>query len=242
MKGEEVSISNNDIIEAVRHEADLHAAVEENLKRLVALGRGAGITGAELARASGLSKAAVAEIAVASGRLAGQSLDLDEVQAVLGWVKNVALVAGGVVGYREYRTYGAYICQNRRFFNPDITRFGFYAGQEVKPEIPRILDAADDVVFAQESADRFRSEGREELARIVERVIADGARNATDPHRVYALSARDDQEQTLHLAAPIRHITTGPGTGFVQKQRYVSEEALKKEPKTTRELLELDGG
>ena len=235
-------LSNDDIIDMVRREADLQLAVGENLKRLVALGRGAGISGAELARASGLSKTAVAEISVASDRLAGQELELAEVEVVLGWVKNVALVAAGGVGYREYRTYGAYICQNHRFFNPDIDRFGFYSSQEVKPEFPKILDVADDVVFTQETADYFRSEGRESLAQIVERVIADGARNATDPHRVYALSGRDDEAQTLRLEAPIRHTTTGPGTGFVQKHRYVSEQALREEPKTTRELLELDGG
>lgn len=235
-------ISNDDLVEMVRREADLQAAVGENLKRLIALGRGAGISGAELARASGLSKTAVAEISVASDRLAGRELDMAEVEVVLGWVKNVAIVAAGGVGYREYRTYSAYICQNRRFFNPDIERFGFYAGQEVKPEFPKILDVADDVLFTRQTVDRFRSEGRDALARIVERVIADGARNATDPHRVYALSGRDDNDQTLRLDAPIRHTTTGPGTGFVQKQRYVSEQALRKQPKTTRELLELDGG
>jgi hypothetical protein len=233
---------DEDIIEAVRREADLCSAATENLKWLVALGRGAGIPGAELARASGLSKGAVAEISVASGRLANQGLDQPELAVVLGGVKNVVLVAAGISGYREYRTYSAYICQNHRFFSPDTERFGFYADQEVKQEFPKILDVADDVVFTQESADQFRSEGREALAQIVERVTVDGARDTTDPHRVYALSGRDDEEQTLHLNAPIRHTTTGPGTGFVQKQRYVSEQALRKEPKTTRELLELDGG
>jgi len=235
-------LSSEEIIETVRREADVHAAVGENLKWLIALGRDAGIPGAELARASGLSKAAVAEITLARSRLAGQELDLAEVDVVLGWVKNVALVAAGRVGYREYRTYRAYICQNRRFFNGDTERFGFYADQEVKPEFPKILDVADDVVFVQASADHFRSEGREALARIVERVIGEGARNPTDPHRVYALSEPDDKEQTLRLNAPIRHTTTGPGTGFVQKQRYVSEQALRNEPKNTRELLEFDGG
>jgi hypothetical protein len=235
-------LSHEDIIETVRREADLYSAVGENVKRLIGLGRGAGIPGAELARASGLSKAAVAEISLASGRLAGEGLDRAEVEVVLGWVKNVALVAAGGVGYPEYRIYRAYICQNRRFFNPDTERFGFYADQEVKREFPSILDVADDVVFTQASGEHFRSEGREALARIVERVIADGARNESDPHRVYALSEHDDEQQTLRLKAPIRHTTTGPGTGFVQKQRYVSEQALRKEPKTTRELLDFDRG
>jgi hypothetical protein len=235
-------ISDADIIETVRREAELHEALGENLKRMVAIGRSAGISGAELARASGLSKARVAEIALTSGRISDQGLDAAEAQVVLGWVKNVAVVAAGGVGYREYRTYSAYICQNRRSFPADIERFGFYADQQVKPEFPGILDVAHDVVFTQEAADHFRSEGRERLGRIVERVIADGARNATDPHSVYVLSESGDDGHTLRLKAPIRHITTGPGTGFVQRQRYVSEGALGKEPATTRELLELDGG
>ncbi|MGD0715132.1 MAG: hypothetical protein ABSB24_13255 [Gaiellaceae bacterium] len=233
-------LPEEDFIETIRREADLNAAVGENLRRLIALGRGAGIPGTELARASGLSKAAIAEITVKSGRPARERLDPAEIAALLALVKNVALVAAGGVGYREYRTYSAYICQNRRFFSRDVERFGFYSGQEVKPEFPKILDIAHDVAFTPEAVDGFRSEGREALARIVERVIADGARNTTDQHSVYALSGREDEE-TLRLTAPIRHTTTGPGTGFVQKQRYVSEQALRKEPKTTRELLELDG-
>lgn len=102
---------------------------------------------------------------------------------------------------------------------------------------------AHDVVFTHETADRFRDEGREELAQIVERVVADGARNDTNPHSLYALSpARDETRRTIRLDAPIRHITTGPGSGFVQRQRYVSEQALQTAAgKTTRELLEADG-
>jgi hypothetical protein len=228
-----------DILETVRREAELRAIVGENLNRLVALGRRAGISGAELARTSGLSKAAVAEIAIGAGGL--RTLELAEVEVLLRGVAKVAIVAAGPFGYREYRTYGAYICQAARFFRAEMERFGFYADREVKPEFPKILDVADDVFFTQESADAFRAEGRELLARIVERVVADGVRNATEPHKVYALSTRDDEQHTLKLDGPIRHATSGPGTGFVQKQRYVSEQALEKQPKTTRELLELDG-
>jgi len=105
-----------------------------------------------------------------------------------------------------------------------------------------ILDFADDVVFTQETADGFRSLGREALARIVERVVADGARNAIDRHRVYALSERNDVTQTLHLTAPIRTSRQGLGQVSSRSNRYVSELALMKAPKTTRELRELDGG
>jgi hypothetical protein len=76
----------------------------------------------------------------------------------------------------------------------------------------------------------------------VDRVRVLRARDAIKAYSVYVLSESDDEEHTLRLNAPIRHITTGPRTGFVQRQRYVSEGAVSKEPATTRELLELDGG
>ena len=96
------------------------------------------------------------------------------------------------------------------------------------------------MTFNEATANRLRSEGRDRLADVVDQVVAVGARDAVSHHDVYALSAPDDTENTLTLATPIEHITNGPGSGFVQKQRYASEHALSQHPKTTRELLDLD--
>jgi hypothetical protein len=233
-----------DILQFLRHEAELQAAVSENVRRLVAAGRRAGLSGAELARASGLSKGAIAEITTGpnGGFAPGQELESAEVKVLLASVKNVVIVAAGRVAYREYRAYDAYICQAGRYFRDETELFGFYADGEVKPHFAKKLDVADNVVFTTAAAEALRADGHDLIARIVERVVAEGARNETDPHKVFALSASGNRQETLTLDAPIRHISTGPGTGFVQKQRYVSEQALRHQPppQTTRDLLELD--
>ncbi len=227
------------LLEAVRAEADLRVSVDDNLRRLIGIAANAGVSNAELVQATGLSRTAVAEITVA--KLAGaRGLQPPEIEVVMQFAKNVALVAAGGVGYHEYRSFHAYICQEHRHFAPDIERFGFYADRELKPEFPKILDSERSLTFNADSADRLRQEGRDLLADIVDKVIAVGFRGPHDPHDVYALSAPADEVNTLKLDAPIKHVTTGRGTGFVQKQRYVSEHSLKKNPKTTRDLLNLD--
>ena len=232
-------MSKPGLLDAIRTAADLHAATGDNLRMLVGIGGSTGISNAELVQASGLSRSAVAKITVTSGT-GGRGLDSAEIEVLLQHAKTVAIVAAGRNGYRDYRSFHAYICQPNRHFDRDTERFGFYAGQEVKPEFPKILDSEHGVIFNEETAAQFRSEGRDLLADVVEKVVAVGARDTVLRHDVYALSAPDDTEQTLRLDAPIKHITSGPGTGFVQKQRYVSEHALRQNPKTTRELLDFD--
>jgi hypothetical protein len=226
-----------ELLEGVRATADLSAAVDENLRRLIVAARKAGASNADLAKASGLSHRAVAAMTLADTK--GRGLDLAEVEVVLQGERTVAVVAAGWVGYREYRAFNAYICQANRHFDPITERFGFYSDREVKPEFPKIVDHARAVAFNAETAAALRADGHEALANVIDKVIALGARDATTPHDVYALSAPDARE-TLLLPAAIMHTTRGPGSGFVQKQRYVSEHALKQHPKTTRELLALE--
>jgi len=230
-------MSTSDLVEAVRAAADARAALDENLRRLIGAAGNAGASNVDLVEASGLSRSAVAEITVA--HLKGRGLNSPEIEVVMRSAKTVVIVAAGWVGYREYRAFSAYICQANRHFDPNTDRFGFYSDREVKPEFPKILDVAHAVAFNVETATQLRSEGRDALADVIEKVIEVAARDTTTPHDVYALAAPDAPD-TLRLADPIKHATNGPGTGFVQKQRYVSERALGENPKTTRELLGLD--
>jgi hypothetical protein len=48
--------------------------------------------------------------------------------------------------------------------------------------------------------------------------------------------------ETLTLPQPIKHLERGRGQAFVRKQRYTTLAALKREPKTTAELLRFERG
>jgi hypothetical protein len=217
------------------------ARAEDDLNESVRGARLGGVSVAEIARATDLSEGRVRDIV---GEWAGgRKLSDEEVEQVLTWTPGVLIVAAGWVAYPEYRRYSAYVCQRGRGFNGSPTRMGFYANKAIMPEIPTILHVEDDVVFTSAAADDVRARGGKhdlELAELIERMLADGARNDGFVGKVFLLSAHTDTELTFTLDEPVRHTTTGPGTGFTQKHRYVSEGALREQPKTTDELLRID--
>src|SRR5690349_4998923 len=99
---------SNDL-ESVRSGAELRAVADDHLRHLIVAARKSGASNAELAKASGLSQRAVAEITLADTK--GRGLDLPEVEVVMRKAKTVAIVAAGWIGYPEYRAFNAYICQ-----------------------------------------------------------------------------------------------------------------------------------
>jgi hypothetical protein len=165
-----------------------------------------------------------------------QPLSDDESDEVLEHAFAVAIVAAGRGGYLEYRRYGAYICQAGRAFRNDPTHFAFYANSEVKPEIAAVLARRDQLLFTPEAAQQLREQNEAGLADVVAHVARDGARPPDRPQQLYLLSAPGDQ-RTITLEQPIVHASSGPGSGFVRGQRYTSLAALKRQPRTTAELL-----
>jgi hypothetical protein len=199
-----------------------------------------GVSIAEIARASGMSESRVRDIVGAAEHL--RVMTEEQVEHVLKWTPSVLIVAAGKVAYYEYRRYGAYVCQDGRQFNGDRNRMGFYANKAIMPEFPTVLLEVDHVLFTAASAAEIRARGDEEaaVAAVIERMLADGARHEGFVGKVFLLSRYDDTEQTLVLPQPIRHVSTGRGTGFTQKHRYVSEGALRAHPATTDELLRIE--
>jgi hypothetical protein len=63
-----------------------------------------------------------------------------------------------------------------------------------------------------------------------------GGRKAGRHYDVMLLTAPGDDD-TIKLDHPIRHTRRGRGAAFVRRQRYTSEAALQRMPKTTDELL-----
>ena len=236
-----VSIPESVLLDGVRRAVAARARAEEDLNKTITMTRMSGVSISEIARAAGLSEGRTRDIVGAADNM--RIMTDEEVAHVLTYSPNVLVVAAGKVAYPEYRRYAAYVCQRNRGFNGDHDRLGFYANQAIMPEFPTILHVEDDVVFTRSSAEAIRTRGGEHdaaLARVIGRMLDDGARHDGFVGKVFLLSPRADETQTLLLPEAINHTTTGPGTGFTQKHRYVSEGALMAHPKTTDELLRIE--
>lgn len=119
----------------------------------------------------------------------------------------------------------AYVCQPNRWFRP-VDRIAFYADQEVKPDIPRIVARRDNVPWTDAEAQRLeRSDDRTD--RKIATVIRDSRAHgwAEGSYQVFLLTSPGDGRHRT-LPHPIPHQTAGRGSAFVQRQRYVSLHAL----------------
>jgi hypothetical protein len=232
------SVPDRFLLELLREQAEGRRQLEEKFARTLAVAEAAGIAIPQLAEASGLTASRIhARLQQRRARPRElQPLADEKIEEILEQAFAVAIVAAGRGGYLEYRRYGAYICQAGRAFRNDPAYFGFYADGEVKPEIAAVLARRDQLLFTAETARQLRAQGEAGLADVVERVARDGARPPERRQQLYLLSA-PGHERTITLAQPIRHSSSGPGSGFVRGQRYTSLAALKRHPHTTAELL-----
>jgi len=147
---------------------------------------------------------------------------------------NNVLVVPARNAWHEYRTYHAYICQPRRTFQ-DVDYLAFYADGEIKPKVAKILKAEEEVVI-----DPARV-SRKEFQNVVEKLVANNAREFGATNKILLLSSPED-EVTVSLDRPVRNnLTTSKASGrtvaFTQNQRYVSMERLKK-ARNTKELID----
>lgn len=151
--------------------------------------------------------------------------------------RNVLIVAASKWAYHCFHRYSAYICQPDRHFRSESIRLGYYADREIMPEFPRILLRRSRIAITQETVKTLRASGSWQdaaFAVIVEELVADG-RHGTES-QIFLLTGPNDP-QTLRIAQPIRHATSGRGTAWTQGQRYVSETAILAEPPTTAALM-----
>jgi len=222
--------------------ADAHLqTATEKLHSGIKLARMCGVSIPAIADATGLSVSRVHSIVGAADAL--RIVTDEEIEHVVRYAPDVVIVPAGWVGYPEYRRYSAYVCQRGRNFNGDPRRMGFYFHKQVMPEIPLILHVRDHVPFTSGHVAELRERGEdydEQVAALIEQMLADRSRSDGFVGKVFLLSTDDDDERTMFLQQPIQHTTTGAGTGFVRKHRYVSEGALRNQPKTTAELLEYE--
>jgi hypothetical protein len=155
---------------------------------------------------------------------------------------DVVIVAAGVIAYKEYLQHAAYVCQPNRNFARSPRWMGFYADEEIKPEIPEILHERDVVLFTTDEVARLRAMGTDvelRVADLIETLLRQGAREYRAELKVVLLSPADDK-RTLILPHPIKNDLTdykGSGTAFTQFQRYTQRAELERRPLTTSELV-----
>lgn len=142
---------------------------------------------------------------------------------------NNVLVVPARNAWPEYGRYHAYICQPNRTFQ-DVDYLAFYADGEIKPMVPRILDAGDEVVIDPKRApEKFRH--------VVEKLLANNAREFGATNKILQLSAPDATETVELDRAVINDMTTEKASGrtvaFTQNQRYVAMGALRKARSTS---------
>lgn len=123
-----------------------------------------------------------------------------------------------------YQAVGAYLCQPGRSFQP-VDRVAFYADQEIKPDVPRIVNRLDHVEWGATEVGRLSTGGADErrLAEIMEAGLDHGW--TAGRMQVFDLtSAGHPDHRRLDRAVP--HTARGRGSAFVQRQRYVSMAVL----------------
>ena len=168
------------------------------------------------------------------------------VDAVLASVPVQAPVEDTVIvaarsAYGEYLESAAYICQPERYFRDDVTHMGFYADQEIKPEIAEILYMEESIVFTLAEAEARLNSIHAEVRQVGELIrdqLTRSTRNAGEVYKVVLLSSRYNDE-TFVMPNPVHNVkrtATGKRWGWTLSQRYVSLDALMTGPKFTSQL------
>lgn len=154
---------------------------------------------------------------------------------------DVVIVAAGAA-YPEYLTYQAYVGHPNRPFQASVVRMAFYTKKAIQREVPVITEVRPAVLFSRDEMGRLYGSGREtdrDIADLIDVLLTETGRPECERFDVALLSAPDDPA-TLHLEQPITGTKVSragrPVPITMGQYRYVSESALKMNPRTTDEL------
>jgi hypothetical protein len=147
------------------------------------------------------------------------------------------IVPAGHLALHDYEDLNVYVCQAGRTFRT-AHHLGLYAGGQIHPRIPKILRQIDKVALTPHEVARLRGAGDDQLADVVEAFATDPNRRGHrgGPHKVILLSGPED-EDTIKLAQPIKHLVRGRGKAYARRHRYTTVAALGRQPATTAELI-----
>lgn len=153
--------------------------------------------------------------------------------------ESVAVVVPAKDAWAFYLEHGVYICQPERYFR-NVSHLGFYAEKAIQLEVPKVLRRIDDVTWTPEEIGRLKGTHREEDQALADVIKAGLASHWKGPaHQVFFLTRPGEEgEQQGHvtLENTLDNLRSGRGSGWVQRQRYVSVADLR----SARTLAELD--
>lgn len=131
------------------------------------------------------------------------------------------VVIPGSQAWDLYQKEHVYVCQAGRSFR-QVDRIGFYADKEVKAEVPFITNRVDNVDWSIAEQQRLLASAKSDEKRMgkIMKVARDLGWTA-GRYQVFLLSRAGDPRHRI-LRKELNHQTSGRGTAFVQKQRYVS--------------------
>jgi hypothetical protein len=143
----------------------------------------------------------------------------------------------------DYKQYSIYVCQPNRSFQK-VQYLGFYRMGAIDRKIAKILaPPIESILLTEEgiqTCEGLDSVTASKLQDLVRKLRSDGSDRYGDTMKVFFLSAYDSTE-TISLTQDIQNDLVnleGRPYAFTQGQRYVSLANLKKNPKTTTELLD----
>jgi hypothetical protein len=238
------ALPTSDALELVHELADDREAAERRFRLGLGLAQAAGAPVIDIAQAARLSTSRVNKILDLRGSRLKPVGD-EEIEWLIENTYTAGIVPANRVALRDYDAYRAYICGARRTFRSEMDWLGFYAWAEIAPHFPKIRQVWESVQFSDDEVERRRATGRAhdvELADIIEQVLkapGHGGRIPGNAYKVFLLTAPDDAD-TITLLGPIKHLERGRGTAFVRKQRYTKPSALRRQPKTTAELIKYE--
>lgn len=128
-------------------------------------------------------------------------------------------------GWPLYRAHFAYVCQPGRAFRA-VERIAFYADREIKPDIPAVLHKRDNVDWTIDEAHRLGESDDKNNRKIAEIIVGSKAMGWTAGRYQVFLLTRHPDPRHRRLPTAVPHAGSGPGSAFVQRQRYVSLHAL----------------
>lgn len=135
------------------------------------------------------------------------------------------VVVGAKDAWPLYESAHVYVCQAGRNFRP-VDRIAFYTDREIKIQIPRIVERRDNVEWTSSEAARLES-SKDRIDRKIGRAITESSQTTWTEGRyqIFVLTPPGHPDHRT-LRSPLPHTKTGPGSAFVQGQRYTSLHAL----------------
>lgn len=160
---------------------------------------------------------------------------LFEAEGLLALPEDVVVVAARQA-HTFYLRHHAYRCQAGRSFRDGLSYLGFYADKTIRRQVAAILLREDDVVVSEETIGRLSNDPdplRRRLGEVIRATIDEEPELIGWTGQFFILSGPDDRE-TLILKGAVEHVGS---SAWVQKQRYVTSEALAN-AQTTADLID----